>query len=30
VLQGNWDRVITTRAVLQGLAVAAFCITLLA
>ena len=29
VLQRNWDRIITTRAVLQGLAVAALCITLL-
>jgi Domain of unknown function (DUF1772) len=29
VLQRNWDRVITTRAVLQGLAVAALCVTLL-
>ena len=28
-LQRNWDRVITTRAVLQGLAVAALCATLL-
>lgn len=30
VLQANWDRIITTRAVLQGLAVTAFCIVLLA
>ena len=29
LLQRNWDRIITTRAVLQGLAVAALCITLL-
>jgi Domain of unknown function (DUF1772) len=29
VLQHNWDRVITARAVLQGLAVAALCVTLL-
>jgi hypothetical protein len=29
VLQRNWDRIITTRAVLQGLAVAALCVTLL-
>jgi hypothetical protein len=29
VLQRNWDRIITARAVLQGLAVAALCITLL-
>jgi hypothetical protein len=29
VLQRNWDRVITTRAVLQGFAVAALCVTLL-
>jgi hypothetical protein len=29
VLQHNWDRIITTRAVLQGLAVAALCVTLL-
>jgi hypothetical protein len=29
VLQGNWDRVIATRAMLQGLAVAALCLTLL-
>jgi hypothetical protein len=29
VLQRNWDRTITTRAVLQGLAVAALCISLL-
>ena len=29
VLQHNWDRIITARAVLQGLAVAALCITLL-
>jgi hypothetical protein len=29
VLQSNWDRIITTRAVLQGLAVAALCIALL-
>jgi hypothetical protein len=29
VLQSNWDRIITTRAVLQGLAVAALCVTLL-
>jgi hypothetical protein len=29
VLQRNWDRVITARAVLQGLAVAALCVTLL-
>jgi hypothetical protein len=28
-LQRNWDRIITTRAVLQGLAVAALCATLL-
>jgi hypothetical protein len=28
VLQRNWDRIITTRAVLQGLAVAALCVTL--
>jgi Domain of unknown function (DUF1772) len=28
-LQHNWDRVITTRAALQGLAVAALCVTLL-
>ena len=27
-LQHNWDRVITTRAALQGLAVAALCVTL--
>jgi hypothetical protein len=29
VLQRNWDRIIITRAVLQGLAVAALCVTLL-
>jgi hypothetical protein len=29
VLQHNWDRIITTRAVLQGLAVAALCVNLL-
>jgi hypothetical protein len=29
VLQRNWDRIITTRAVLQGLAVAELCATLL-
>ncbi len=29
VLQSNWDRIITIRAVLQGLAVAALCIALL-
>jgi hypothetical protein len=28
-LQSNWDKVITTRATLQGLAVAALCLTLL-
>jgi Domain of unknown function (DUF1772) len=28
-LQRNWDKVITTRATLQGLAVAALCLTLL-
>jgi len=28
VLQRNWDRIITTRAALQGLAVAALCVTL--
>jgi Domain of unknown function (DUF1772) len=28
VLQGNWDRIITARAVLQGLAVAALCLVL--
>ncbi|HEY1843117.1 MAG TPA: DUF1772 domain-containing protein [Mycobacterium sp.] len=28
-LQGNWDKVITARASLQGLAVAALCVTLL-
>ena len=28
VLQGNWDRIITTRAVLQGLAVGSLCLTL--
>jgi Domain of unknown function (DUF1772) len=28
-LQRNWDRVITTRAIFQGLAVAALCLTLL-
>jgi len=28
VLQGDWDRVITTRAVLQGLAIAALCVAL--
>lgn len=28
VLQSNWDRIITARAVLQGLATAALCITL--
>ena len=28
-LQNNWDRVITIRATLQGLAVAALCVTLL-
>ncbi len=28
VLQRNWDRIITTRAVLQGLAVTALCVTL--
>jgi len=28
VLQRNWDRIITARAVLQGLATAALCITL--
>jgi Domain of unknown function (DUF1772) len=28
VLQGNWDRVITARAILQGLAVTALCLTL--
>lgn len=27
-LQGNWDRIIAARAVLQGLAVAALCLTL--
>jgi hypothetical protein len=27
-LQGNWDRIITARAVLQGLAVAALCVAL--
>jgi hypothetical protein len=29
VLQRNWDRIITARAALQGLAVAALCVTLL-
>jgi hypothetical protein len=29
VLQRNWDRIIVARAVLQGLAVAALCVTLL-
>jgi hypothetical protein len=29
VLQRNWDRIITARAVLQGLAVAALCVTFL-
>jgi hypothetical protein len=29
VLQRNWDRIITTRATLQGLAVAGLCVTLL-
>ena len=29
VLQHNWDRIITARAVLQGLAVALLCVTLL-
>ncbi len=29
VLQANWDRVINTRAVLQGLALAALCLTLI-
>jgi hypothetical protein len=29
VLQCNWDRIITARAVLQGLAVAALCVTFL-
>jgi hypothetical protein len=28
VLQHNWDRIISARAVLQGLAVAALCLTL--
>jgi len=28
-LQRNWDKIITTRATLQGLAVAALCVTLL-
>jgi hypothetical protein len=28
-LQRNWDRIITARAGLQGLAVAALCVTLL-
>ena len=28
-LQRNWDKVITTRAALQGLAVAALCLALL-
>jgi hypothetical protein len=29
VLQSNWDRVINTRAILQGLALAALCLTLI-
>ena len=29
VLQSDWDRVITARAMLQGLAVAALCVALL-
>jgi hypothetical protein len=28
-LQSNWDRIITARATLQGLAVAALCLTLI-
>jgi hypothetical protein len=30
VLQANWDRIITVRAILQGLALAALCLTLIA
>ena len=30
VLQANWDRIITVRATLQGLALAALCLTLIA
>jgi hypothetical protein len=30
VLQANWDRIITARAILQGLALAALCLTLIA
>ena len=30
VLQANWDRIINTRAILQGLALAALCIALIA
>ena len=30
VLQANWDRIINTRAILQGLALAALCLTLIA
>jgi hypothetical protein len=30
VLQANWDRIINARAILQGLALAALCITLIA
>lgn len=30
VLQSNWDRIITARAILLGLAVAALCLTLIA
>ena len=28
-LQGNWDRIINARAIIQGLAVAALCVTLM-
>ena len=30
VLQANWDRIINARAILQGLALAALCLTLIA
>jgi hypothetical protein len=30
VLQSDWDRVITARAILQGLAIAALCLALIA
>jgi hypothetical protein len=29
VLQSNWDRIITARAVLQGLAIASLCLALM-